>query len=58
MVRLLSDTLGFFVTFFVPAVVWGTLAAGVYQLVCEELCQIRGTLQKSHRLERYVQQTG
>ena len=55
---LLSDAFGLVVTFFVTAIVWVTLAAGLYQLVREEVRQIRVTPRRSQELERYGQQAG
>ena len=55
---LLSDVFGLAVTFFVPAVVWTTLVAGLYQLVREEVRRVRVTLRRSQRLEGYSQQVG
>ena len=55
---MLSDIFGLVVTLFVPAVVWTTLAAGLYQLVREEVRQIHVTPRRSQRLEAYSQQSG
>ena len=53
----MSDILGLIVTFSVSAVVWGTLIAGLYQLVREEIRQVRMALQGS-QLEGYSHQAG
>ena len=61
MSSLLSDVSGLFVTFLVPGVVWGTLAAGLYQLVRDEVRHVRVrqfhlTPPGSQRLEGYSHQ--
>jgi hypothetical protein len=53
--RLLSDGFGLVVTFFVPAVVWITLATGLFQFVREEVRQARVAPRRPQRLERYSQ---
>jgi hypothetical protein len=53
---LLSDAFGLAVTSFVSATVWITLAAGLYQLVREEIHQIHVTPRKNRRLGSYSQQ--
>ena len=52
---ILSTISGLAITFFVPAVVWITLSAGVYQLVRDGVRRIRLASQSSQRL---AQKTG
>jgi hypothetical protein len=47
MAKQIFDTVGLIVAFFVSAVVWGTLAAGLYQLVRQEIHRIRITSRQS-----------
>ncbi len=42
----LFDTVGLIVALFVSVVVWGTLIAGLYQIVREEVHQARTKLHK------------
>ena len=53
---LLSDALGLVMTFFVSAVVWITLAAGLYQLVRKEIDQMRMPSPPRLELEGYSHQ--
>ena len=57
MSSLLSSVFGLIVMLLVPAVVWTTVAAGLYQLVREEAHHVRIAPQRSQRLERYSHQT-
>ena len=53
---LLSDVFGLVMTFFVSAVVWITLAAGLYQLVRKEIDQMHVTPPQRLELEGYSHQ--
>jgi ABC-type long-subunit fatty acid transport system fused permease/ATPase subunit len=55
---LLSDVFGLVIAFFVSAIVWATLAAGLYQLVRKEVRQFRVMPQRPRRLKQYSQQAG
>jgi hypothetical protein len=55
---LLSSVSGLVVTFFVPAVVWTTLGAGLFQLVREEIRHFQVAPRRARRLERYGHRAG
>ena len=50
--NILVTTLRFAVTFLVPAVVWITLLAGLYQLICDRVYRALGGLPAARKLTR------
>ena len=48
----LSNVFGLAITVFVPAVVWTTLIAGLYQFVRDGIRRVRVVPQRSQRLAR------